>query len=127
MLSRTLKNWKVKNVQEQGSLEDIRLWRCLEVVCVFTRITEELDPWEVTEETQVMRNVFPAKQRSWGRRVCVIRRDVMNKQDPAAKREEAERKVGLRTWKRREDSESCVLVVLSGDRHTDGKGEFFKV
>ena len=91
MLSRTLKNWKVKNVQEQGSLGDIRLWRCLEAVCVFTRITEELDPWEVTEETQVMRNVFPTKQRSWGRRVCVIRRDVMNKQDPAAKREQAER------------------------------------
>ena len=35
--------------------------------------------------------MFPTKQRLWERRVCVIRRDVMNKQDPAAKREQAER------------------------------------
>ena len=35
--------------------------------------------------------MVPTKQRSWGRRVCVIRRDVTNKQDPAAKRKEAER------------------------------------
>ena len=56
-----------------------------------TRITGESDPCEVTEETKVMRNVFRAKQRSWGRRVCVIRRDVTNKQHPAAKREQAER------------------------------------
>ena len=37
------------------------------------------------------RNVFPTKQRSWERRICVIRRDVTNKQHPAAKREQAER------------------------------------
>ena len=35
--------------------------------------------------------MVPTKQRSLGRRVCVIRRDVTNKQDPAAKRKQAER------------------------------------
>ena len=35
--------------------------------------------------------MFPTKQRSWGRKVCVIRKDVTNKQDPAAKRKQAER------------------------------------
>ena len=35
--------------------------------------------------------MFPTKQRSWGRRVYVIRKDVTNKQDPAAKRKQAER------------------------------------
>ena len=35
--------------------------------------------------------MVPTKQRSWGRRVCVIRKDVTNQQGPAAKREQAER------------------------------------
>ena len=35
--------------------------------------------------------MVPTKQRSWGRRVCVIREDATNKQGPAAKRKEAER------------------------------------
>ena len=35
--------------------------------------------------------MVPIKQRSWGRRVFVIRRDVTDKQDPAAKRKQAER------------------------------------
>ena len=35
--------------------------------------------------------MFTAKQRSWGRRVCVIRKDVTNKQDLAAKRKQTER------------------------------------
>ena len=35
--------------------------------------------------------MFTAKQRSWGRRVFVIRKDVTNKQNPAAKRKQAER------------------------------------
>ena len=35
--------------------------------------------------------MVPTKQRSWGRRVCVIREDMTNQQDPAAKREQAER------------------------------------
>ena len=35
--------------------------------------------------------MVPTKQRSLGRRVCVIREDVTNKQDPAAKRNQAER------------------------------------
>ena len=35
--------------------------------------------------------MFPTKQRSWGRRVCLVRKDVTNKQDPKAKRKQAER------------------------------------
>ena len=35
--------------------------------------------------------MFPTKQRSWGRKVCVIRKDVTNKQDLAAKRKQTER------------------------------------
>ena len=35
--------------------------------------------------------MFSTKQRLWGGKVCVIRKDVINKQDPAAKREQAER------------------------------------
>ena len=35
--------------------------------------------------------MVPTKQRSLGRRVCVIRRDVTNKQDTAAKKKQAER------------------------------------
>ena len=35
--------------------------------------------------------MFPTRQRSWGRRVCLVRKDVTNKQDPAAKRKQAER------------------------------------
>ena len=35
--------------------------------------------------------MFPTKQRSWGRRVCLVRKDVTNKQEPAAKRKQAER------------------------------------
>ena len=35
--------------------------------------------------------MVPTKQRSWGRRVFVIRKDVTNKQNPAAKRKQAER------------------------------------
>ena len=35
--------------------------------------------------------MFPTRQRSWGRRVCLVRKDVTNKQDPAAERKQAER------------------------------------
>ena len=35
LLSWTLKKWKVKNVKEQGSLGDLRLWGHLDVVSHF--------------------------------------------------------------------------------------------
>ena len=35
--------------------------------------------------------MFTTKQSLWGRRVCVMRKDVTNKQDLAAKRKQAER------------------------------------
>ena len=35
--------------------------------------------------------MFPPRQKSWGRRVCLVRKDVTNKQDLAAKRKQAER------------------------------------
>ena len=44
-----------KNVQEQGSLGHLKLWGHLEAVCVFDKNTGESDPWEVTEETLVMK------------------------------------------------------------------------
>ena len=37
LLSWTLKKWKVKNVHEQESLGDLRLWGRLEAVCVFDK------------------------------------------------------------------------------------------
>ena len=37
LLSWTLKKWKVKNVHEQESLGDLRLWVHLEAVCVFDK------------------------------------------------------------------------------------------
>ena len=42
-------------MQEQGSLGDLRLWGAWKQFVFLTRITGELDPWEVTEETQVVR------------------------------------------------------------------------
>ena len=42
-------------MQEQGSLGHLRQWGHLEAVCVLTRITGELEHWEVTEQTHVMK------------------------------------------------------------------------
>ena len=55
LLSWTLKKWKVKNVHKQGSLGDLRCGGAWRQFVFLTRITGELDPWEVTEETQVVR------------------------------------------------------------------------
>ena len=55
LLCWTLKKWKVKNVQKQGSLGDLRCGGTWRQFVFLTRITGELDPWEVTEETQVVR------------------------------------------------------------------------
>ena len=55
LLSWTLKKGKVKNVQTQGSLGDLRCGGAWKQFVFLTRITGELDPWEVTEETQVVR------------------------------------------------------------------------
>ena len=37
LLRWTQKKWKVKNVQEQGSLGHLRLWGHLEAICVFDK------------------------------------------------------------------------------------------
>ena len=55
LLRWTPKKWKVKHVQEQGNLGHLRLRGHLEAVCVFDKNTGESDPWEVTEETLVMK------------------------------------------------------------------------
>ena len=55
LLSWTLKKREDKSVQEQGSLGHLKLWGHLEAVCVLTRITGELEHWEVIEETHVMK------------------------------------------------------------------------
>ena len=43
-------------------------------------IAGDLDPWEVTEKTHVMREKYVHRQAEvMGKRVCVIRKDVTNK------------------------------------------------
>ena len=44
-----------------------------------------------------------------------------------AKGEEAERKVEMRIWGKREDLGSYVLVMTKSDRGVVGKGDFLKV
>ena len=62
LLSWTLKKWEDKNVQEQGILGHLRLWGHLEAVCVLTKITRELEHWEVTEETHVIKEKHVSHQ-----------------------------------------------------------------
>lgn len=88
----TLKKWKVEDVQEQGSLGDFSLWRRWRHSLFLRRIAGESDHWEVTEETRVIKEKYvTTKQLSWGRRVCLIRKDVTQKQEPSSQRKQAER------------------------------------
>ena len=49
-------------MQEQGILGHLRLWGHLEAVCVLTKITRELEHWEVTEETHVIKEKHVSHQ-----------------------------------------------------------------
>lgn len=88
----TLKKWKVEDVQEQGSLGDFSLWRRWRHSLFLRRIAGESDHWEVTEEARVIKEKYvTTKQLSWGRRVCLIRKDETHKQAPSSQRKQAER------------------------------------
>ena len=92
LLNWTPKKWKVRMCRNKEVWDTSNCGGTWKQFGFLTKITGELDPWEVTEETHVTREKHvPHQAEVMGRKVCVIREDVTNKQDPAAKRKQAER------------------------------------
>ena len=92
LLNWTPKKWKVRMCRNKEVWDTSNCRGTWKQFGFLTKITGELDPWEVTEETHVTREKHvPHQAEVMGRKVCVIREDVTNKQDPAAKRKQAER------------------------------------